>query len=173
MEAAPDEAIEIQVEANGDEVGVHDPIAGEVVRVVFSKLPDKQFFQHEVDPDKFDPLSMALFTKGPLLETLINVINAGEPFDAKYKKAEAYLEKKNFDGCLSTVQMKDLDLGKLNEICGSQFKTYDVHGTSPRLVTQRKNSWREGPLLIPSQDLLAFSCPSIYACTSRRCLSGS
>ena len=39
VEAAPDEAAETQVEANEDEVEVHDPIAGEVVRVVFSKRP--------------------------------------------------------------------------------------------------------------------------------------
>ena len=44
LEAAPCKAIEIQVEANEDEVEVHDPIAGEVVRVVFRKLPDKQLF---------------------------------------------------------------------------------------------------------------------------------
>ena len=42
LEAAPYKAIEIQMEANEDEVEVHDPIAGEVVRVVFRKLPNKQ-----------------------------------------------------------------------------------------------------------------------------------
>ena len=44
FDAAPAEAVEMQIEANEDEVEVHDPIAGEVVRVVFSKLPDKVLF---------------------------------------------------------------------------------------------------------------------------------
>ena len=102
---------------------------------------------------------MAFFTKGPLLEGLIKLINVGEALDAKYKKAEAYLEKKNVDSCFSTVYMKELDLGKLNEICGSQFKTYDVHETSPRLVTQRKNSWREGPHQAPLPGVACFLMP--------------
>ena len=90
MEAAPDEAVETEVEGGEDEVEVHDPIAGEVVRVVFSKLPDKQFLQHEVDSDKFDPSSIALFTQEPLPEAVIKVINVGETFDDKYKSAKAY-----------------------------------------------------------------------------------
>ena len=58
---------------------------------------------------------MALFTKGPWIEALIKVINAGEALDDKYKMTEAYLEDKNFDGCLSTVYMTELELGKLND----------------------------------------------------------
>ena len=64
MQAAPATAAEIQEGAKEDEVVMHDPIAGEVVRVVFSKLPDKQFFHHEVDPDQLYSFFFDLF---PLL----------------------------------------------------------------------------------------------------------
>ena len=45
MEAAPAPTAADTDGAEEDEVEVHDPIAGEVVRVVFSERPDNTFFR--------------------------------------------------------------------------------------------------------------------------------